>query len=247
MTTKAGVLTRVSTDHQTASNQIPDIDRFTAHHAYDVTATYEISESAWNGGKDNGEYRKTIQQILDDAWAGKFSVLIVWALDRITREGAEGALRIIRQLRERGCILVSIKESWLNGSPEIQDVLVAFAGWQAQQESQRRSDRIRAGLARRKAEGKPVGGRPAGAKDKRKRQAATGQAAGWTEERRQALRARNRQRAPRLSAEQVAEARAMYGTIGPDGKPWTVRRLADRYGAAYETIRKYLAADDAGA
>ena len=96
---------------------------------------YDGQRAAWNGGKDGGEYKRTLKQALDDAHAGKFKVLIVWALDRITREGAEGALRIIRQFRERGCIVVSVKESWLNGSPEIQDVLVAFAGWMAQQES----------------------------------------------------------------------------------------------------------------
>lgn len=194
--TPAAVWFRVSTTHQQADNQVPDVERFVSHHGYEVAERYEMSESAWNGGKDGGEYRATLQKVLDDAWAGKFRVLIVWSLDRITREGAEGALRIIRQLRERGCILVSIKESWLNGSPEIQDVLVAFAGWQAQMESQRRSDRIRAGLARRKAEGKTVGGRPPGAKDKRRRAAKTGEAAGWSEARREALRARNRQRTP---------------------------------------------------
>lgn len=53
-------------------------------------------------------------------------------LDRIVRDdesGAEAALRIFRQFRQRGCMVVSVKESWLNGSPEVQDVLVAFAGW----------------------------------------------------------------------------------------------------------------------
>ena len=105
------------------------------------------------------------------------SVLIVWALDRITREGAEGALRLIRQLRERGCVLVSVQESWLNGSSEVQDILVAFAGWMAQQESARRSARIKAGLAKRKAEGKPVGrARGAGARKPRKR---SGYVAAW--------------------------------------------------------------------
>lgn len=167
--TKAATWQRVSTDHQDASNQGPDLDRFTAHHGYEVTERYVVSESAWNGGKDGGEYRRTLQQALDDAWAGKFSVLVVWALDRITREGAEGALRIIRQFRERGCTVVSVKESWLNGSPEIQDVLVAFAGWMAAQESNRRSERIKAGLARRRAEGKPVGGGKAGRKDRKPR------------------------------------------------------------------------------
>ena len=147
---------------------MPDVERFAAHHGYDVAQTYTVSESAWNGGKDGGEYRRTLKQALDDAHPGKFSVLIVWALDRITREGAEGALRIIRQFRERGCTVVSVKESWLNGSPEIQDVLVAFAGWMAQQESARRSERIRAGLERRRAEGQAVGRQP-GAADRKPR------------------------------------------------------------------------------
>jgi putative DNA-invertase from lambdoid prophage Rac len=177
MTVRAAVWLRVSTGHQETDNQVPDVKRFAAHHGYDVAETYTVSESAWNGGKDGGEYRRTLKQALDDAHAGKFSVLIVWALDRITREGAEGALRIIRQFRERGCTVVSVKESWLNGSPEIQDVLVAFAGWMAQQESARRSGRIKAGLARRKAEGLAVGRQP-GATDKRARKR-SGYVAAW--------------------------------------------------------------------
>jgi len=155
---KAAVWIRVSTTHQVTDNQVPDLERFAEHHGYEIVESYSLCESAWNGGKDGGEYKASLQRALDDAWQGKYSVLIVWALDRLTREGAEGALRILRQFRERGCIVVSVKESWLNGSPEIQDVLVSFAGWVAQQESERRSERIKAGLARRKAEGLPVGG-----------------------------------------------------------------------------------------
>lgn len=175
--TNAAIWLRVSTGHQDSDNQIPDVERFAGHHGYNVSETYTVSESAWNGGKDGGEYRRELKRALDDAHAGKFSVIIVWALDRITREGAEGALRIIRQFRERGCIVVSVKESWLNGAPEIQDVLVAFAGWMAQQESQRRSERIRAGLDRRRAEGKPVGRQP-NATDKKTRKRA-GYVASW--------------------------------------------------------------------
>lgn len=111
-------------------------------------------------------------------------MLIVWALDRITREGAEGALRVIRQFRERGCTVVSVQESWLNGSPEVQDVLIAFAGWQAQQESRRRSERIKAGIERRRRDQKPVG-RQLGAKDRKPRRR-SGYVARWERERRSA-------------------------------------------------------------
>lgn len=172
-----GIFKRVSTDHQEAENQDGDLARFTAHHGHTVTRTYVISESAWNGGKDGGEYRRALGQMLDDAHAGHFKILVVWALDRVTREGAEGALRLVRQLKDRGVTLVSIKESWLNAAPEVQDVLVAFAGWMAQQESTRRSERIQAGLARRRAEGKPVG-RQSGSADKKPRKR-SGYVAAW--------------------------------------------------------------------
>ena len=167
---------RVSSGHQDSDNQVPDIQQFAAHHGHEVGQTYTVSDTAW---KDGGgpEYRKALDQALADAHAGKFSVLIVWSLDRIVRSGAEDALRIIRLFRQRGCTVVSVKESWLNGSPEVADVLVAFAGWQAQQESQRRSERIKAGLARRVAEGKPVGRKP-GSKDAKPRKR-SGYYASW--------------------------------------------------------------------
>ena len=165
---KAALWTRASNADQDATNQIPELRQFCQRHQLEIVQTYEVSESAWHGGRADGEYRRTLKQALDDAWAGKFDYLVVWALDRLTREGAEGALRNIRQFRERRCTILSVRESWLNGSPEVQDVLVAFAGWMAEQESTRRSDRIKAGIARRAAEGKPIG-RLAGAKDRKQR------------------------------------------------------------------------------
>jgi len=178
MTVKAGVWLRVSTGHQDSENQLPDIERFVAQHGYETSAetTYRVSESAWKV-KDNGEYRAQLQQALDDAWRGKFQVLIVWALDRIVREGAEDALRIFRKFRERGCTVLSVKESWLNGSPEVQDILISFAGWAAERESARRSERMKASIAKRKAEGRPVGRRK-GSKDQEGRKR-SGYVAAW--------------------------------------------------------------------
>ena len=114
--TAAAVWLRVSTGHQDSGNQVPDLERFTAHHGYDVAETYTVSERDGTAARMAGR-PSTLKRALDNAHAGKFSVIVVWALDRITREGAEGALRIIREFRERGCTVVSVKESWLNGSP----------------------------------------------------------------------------------------------------------------------------------
>lgn len=179
--TSAGVWYRVSTGHQDSDNQVPDVEGFAAHHGYDIARTYTVTDTAWkNGG--GPEYKRTLQAALDDAHAGKFKVLIVWALDRIVRDdesGAEAALRIFRQFRQRGCTVVSVKESWLNGAPEVQDILVAFAGWMAKRESDRRSERIKIGLAARKAQGKQVGRQP-GVRDRKPRKR-SGYVAAWEE------------------------------------------------------------------
>lgn len=170
---------RVSTGHQDSDNQVPDVEAFAAHHGYREAARYTVSDTAYrNGG--GAEYRAAVARALDDAHRGRFRVLVVWALDRIVRDdesGAEAALRIIRQFRQRGVTVVSVRESWLNGAAEVHDVLVAFAGWMAQQESRRKSERIRAGLARRAAEGKPIG-RQTGARDAKPRKR-SGYVAAW--------------------------------------------------------------------
>ena len=166
---KAAVWVRVSTQEQEAGNQVPAIEAFASQHGHEIAIRYVLDDdacgsrqSAWSDGAD---YRAALKCALDDAWQGKYQVLIVWALDRLTRRGAEDALRLIRKFRECGVAVVSVQESWLNGSPEVQDLLVSFAGWQAQQESKRQSERVKAGLARRKAKGLPVGRQP-GAKAK---------------------------------------------------------------------------------
>jgi DNA invertase Pin-like site-specific DNA recombinase len=167
---KCAVWKRVSTDHQDAENQDAGLAQFVAHHGYTIARTWTLADSAWKDGKGGPAYQDAIKQVLEAAHKGEFTALVVWALDRISRTGAEDTLRLIRQLRDRGCVLVSVSEPWLGGSPEIQDVLVAFAAWVAQQESRRRSERIRSGIARRKAQGLPVG-RKAGAKGQGQAQA----------------------------------------------------------------------------
>ena len=89
--TAAAVWLAVSTGHQQADNQVLDVERFVTHHGYEVMCRYEVIESRRNGGKDGGEYRRTLKQALDDAHQGKFAVIVVWALDRITCEGLRGA------------------------------------------------------------------------------------------------------------------------------------------------------------
>ncbi len=163
MATRAAVWARVSTAEQETDNQLAALRQFAQNRGFEIVKEYVLEESAWNG-----KHRLQLSEAMRDARAGSFTVLLVWALDRLSREGIEPTLAMVRQFRERGVRVLSLQEPWTDGSPEMQDLLTSFFAWMAQQESNRRSQRVKAGLARRRAEGKPVG-RQQGAKDKRRR------------------------------------------------------------------------------
>ncbi|MFC1905147.1 recombinase family protein, partial [Chloroflexota bacterium] len=91
-----------------------------------------------------------------------------WALDRLSREGALAILSLVNRLSSYGVKVLSYQESWTEAPGELAESLYALTGWVARMESQRRSERTKAGLARVKAQGRRLG-RPPGSKDTRKR------------------------------------------------------------------------------
>jgi DNA invertase Pin-like site-specific DNA recombinase len=95
-------------------------------------------------------------------------MVLVWALDRLNREGALAILSLVQKLSTCGVKVLSYQESWTEAPGELAELLYALTGWVARMESQRRSERTKAGLARVKAQGKCLG-RPLGSKDRRKR------------------------------------------------------------------------------
>ncbi len=109
-----------------------------------------------------------LANLLADARKSRFHVVLVWALDRLSREGALAILSLAHKLSVCGVKVLSYQESWTEAPGELSELLYALTGWVARMESQRRSERTRAGLARVKAQGKCLG-RPPGSKDRRKR------------------------------------------------------------------------------
>ncbi len=98
----------------------------------------------------------------------KFQAVLVWALHRLSREGALAILSLVNKLSSCVVKVLSYQESWTEAPGEPAELLYALTGWVARMESQRRSERTKAGLARVKAQGKRLG-RPTGSRDKRKR------------------------------------------------------------------------------
>jgi len=158
---KAALYLRVSTTEQDTTNQLPALEDYAKRHNLTIAKVYQENETAWKNGR-----QAALAQLLDDARLGRFQVVLVWALDRLSREGALAILKLVDRLKQHGVKVISYQESWTEAPGELAEVLYAICGWVARMESQRRSERTKAGLERAKQEGKPIGKR---GKDKRKR------------------------------------------------------------------------------
>ena len=161
---KTGIWVRTSGSEQTTENQVGPLQDYADRRGLEVVEIFDISGvSAFRGGQE-----KYLSDVLRQARLGRFRVLLVWSLDRLSREGPEAILRIVRRFDEVGCQIWSLQEPWTEAAGELRDLLLAVVGWVARMESERRSERTKAGLERARAGGKVLG-RPTGAKDKRKR------------------------------------------------------------------------------
>ncbi len=176
---KAAIWARVSTRDQHTENQLTELRTWAAELGLDVVAELVTEDSGWATGNANGkEFEAKRTELLQGVRQGKYAVVLLWAIDRLSRRGTEDMMRYLRLLAEAGADVRSLKDPWLHTSdPLARELLVGVFSTLARYESQRRSDRIRAGLARRKAEGLPVGRQP-GAADKGQRRR-SGYVASW--------------------------------------------------------------------
>jgi|SRR5579859_455205 len=150
---KVALYARVSTAEQTNENQLLDLRKYCDGHGHKIVATYEDTGS---GGKAN---RKQLKQMLADAAAHKFELLLFWHLDRLTREGTFKALLYLNQLSEYEVAWKSLQQEYLDTSTPYGRIVVAVTAEIANMFLEDISQKTKAGLARARAKGK-FGGRP---------------------------------------------------------------------------------------
>ena len=152
-----------SDETQTPENQKEPLRKMAESMGLKVVGEYTDMAS---GGNSN---RPQFQKMLKGAKERKFEIILVWSLDRFSREGISNTLHYLEGLAKSGVGLKSLQESWLDTTDEgIGKLLIAIFSWVARQERQRISERTKAGLARAKASGKKLG-RQKGSKDKGRR------------------------------------------------------------------------------
>ena len=105
--TRVAIYCRVSTTEQTALNQSIVLAEWAKQRGFKVVAVYEEEESAWKAG-----HQRELARLLHDARKRKFDVVIVWALDRLSREGPLAILSLVNSLKLNGVKVVSYQKSW---------------------------------------------------------------------------------------------------------------------------------------
>ncbi|GEM_PF-190729 len=145
---------RVSTDTkgQDPALQRADLERVCAQRGWQVVQVYEVEESAY-GKRPRGQF----QAMLEQARKGKFDVLVVWSMDRFSREGEWSVSRVMAAFQDWHFQFYSYNEPFLDTTGPFAGFLIPLFAWLARQESVRKGKAVRLGMEKARAEGKAIG------------------------------------------------------------------------------------------
>ena len=160
---KVALYARVSKDEASSDGSLQDPEnQLLPMRKFCEAMTWEISAEFIDKASGGSANRPRFQEMLSEVKQKHYDMVLVWALDRFSREGMINTLKYIQTLKNYKTGLKSLQEPWLDTSHEgVGELLLAFMSWVAEQEKKRISERTKAGLAKKKEAGVHLG-RPFG-------------------------------------------------------------------------------------
>jgi DNA invertase Pin-like site-specific DNA recombinase len=154
---KAALYARVSTKDkgQDNENQLEQLRAFAASQGWKVLREYMDRAT----GKHSD--REQFQRLFEAASRREFDVVLFWSLDRFSREGVLETLHHLQRLAQYGVGYRSFTEQYLDSCGIFKDAVLSILATIAKQERIRISERVHAGLAKARKQGR-IGGRPRG-------------------------------------------------------------------------------------
>lgn len=146
----AAAYARVSTTEQTATNQLIELRRFVMARGWGQAKEY-VDEGI-SGSRDS---RPALDNLLRDARRRKLDALVVWRLDRLGRS-LRHLIFLLEELSALGVTFVSLGEG-IDTSTPAGRLQLHILGAIAEFERERIRERVRAGLARARAQGRLLG------------------------------------------------------------------------------------------
>jgi DNA invertase Pin-like site-specific DNA recombinase len=150
---RVALYARVSTTDkkQDTENQLFQLREYAARSGWRISKEYVDHVSGKSGERD------AFKELFEDASRKLFDVVLVWALDRFTREGVFETFDYVRKLTLHGVQFESYSEAHFRTTGPAGELMLAIAAWIAKQERLRISERTKAGIERARREGKHCG------------------------------------------------------------------------------------------
>jgi DNA invertase Pin-like site-specific DNA recombinase len=147
-----GIYARVSTKDrgQDVENQLVQLRKYATSQSWTIREFIDHES-----GKHSD--RAALDALFTAASRREINVVLVWALDRFTREGVAETFLHIKRLTGYGVDFESLTEPHFRTTGPAGELMIAIAAWIAKQERLRISERTKAGLALAKANGKSLG------------------------------------------------------------------------------------------
>jgi len=151
---RCAIYARVSTKdgRQDTENQLAQLRRYV-----EVSGWTSVEFIDHETGKHSE--RAGFVKLFAAASRREFDVVLVWALDRFSREGIAQTFAHVDKLASYKVMFESLTEPQFRNTGPTGELMMAIAAWIAKQERIRISDRTKAGLATARAKGR-CGGRP---------------------------------------------------------------------------------------
>lgn len=101
--------------------------------------------------------RPVLRKLLRDAALHRFTILVTFRLDRLTRLGISEMFEVLKTLQGYGVAVYSVCETWWDPSAPTAELILACLAWVAEFESRAIGERVAAGIAARRAEAERCG------------------------------------------------------------------------------------------
>ncbi len=147
---------RVSTKDkgQDVENQLAQLREFCERQGWVIHNEYMDDESGTKGRRERAGFAR----LFEDAGKRKFDVVLVWSLDRFTREGISKTIFYLQQLDGLGVNFKSYTEQYLDTDNElIRHVVLGMLAYFAKLQREKISENTKSALARKNAQGVKLG------------------------------------------------------------------------------------------
>ena len=149
---RAAIYARVSTLDQEPENQLAELRRYVEARGW---TSVEFVDKGVSGSKDR---RPALDALIKDAKRRRFDVLVCWRLDRLGRN-LRHLITLLDELQTLGVAFVSLAEG-IDATTPAGKLQMHILGAIAEFERARIAERVRAGLARARANGRRLGQKP---------------------------------------------------------------------------------------